>query len=398
VIIDRLKRNIDMREIESDDAPRITWRARALRLGGLGTLLAAGVATAAAVAAASFALAISGSGPGSGELRIVESGIGSVAFRLSCEPTGGTVPDPARICAAIAADPSLLHSLPGPDHSCPAGAPMISIVGTWNHRPLHSTFSACTGGQEQHAADWAALLPARRSAFRPSMNASHAARERVGGASRTAIIGGSAAQRSLLRAILAALAPTHVRLLRLVRAHGGVKLEAPGVWDQPAWAVLVTGVPFFYRSADQHLPRVLEVDVGPIGWPTSNAGPRPPLATPASVLATHRLVHRVALASGARIEELTVSAPDSLAVVLRLRVTNAASFLQNRLRTLVLAADAHETNYDGLFIEVDDAHGIAWDEGETQLGGDSYVRPSLSGCNPFPPPGPTSSTYPRCPA
>jgi hypothetical protein len=310
------------------------------------------------------------------------------------------VPDPARICAAILADPGLLHSFPGPDHSCPAGSPVISIAGTWDHEPLRSTFSACTGGQEQQAADWAALLPARlprRSPLRPSMTGVHAAPAGKAAGAGTAIIGGTVAQRSLLRAILAALVPTHVPLVRIVRADGGVKLQAPALAIRATWGVAVTGGVFFERSAAQHLPPVLEVDVGQIGWPTLDAGPRPPLATRARVVATGRVIRRLALASGARIEELTVSAPDALAVVLRLRVSNAASFLHERLRLLVLGAQAHEARYDGLFLEVDDAHGIAWADGETQLGGESYVRPRLSGCNPFPPPGPATPTYQRCP-
>ena len=100
-------------------------------------------------------------GRGPGEVRVVELGTmrGSFAYSLRCDPPAGTLPDPARVCAAIVADPALLYSLPGPDHSCPAGAPTILLRGSWNGRPLHSTFSVCTGGQEQSAARWASLLP-----------------------------------------------------------------------------------------------------------------------------------------------------------------------------------------------------------------------------------------------
>jgi hypothetical protein len=102
-----------------------------------------------------------GNGRGVGEVRVVELGtmLGSFGYELRCGPAGGTVPHPARICAAIVRHPALLYSFPGPDHSCPAGAPTVSIAGTWNGKPLHSTFSVCTGGQEQQAAAWAALLP-----------------------------------------------------------------------------------------------------------------------------------------------------------------------------------------------------------------------------------------------
>jgi hypothetical protein len=102
-----------------------------------------------------------GNGGGAGNVRVIELGtmLGSFGYELRCGPAGGTVPDPARICAAIMRDPALLYSFPGPDHSCPAGAPTVSITGSWNGKPLHSRFSVCTGGQERQAGAWAGLLP-----------------------------------------------------------------------------------------------------------------------------------------------------------------------------------------------------------------------------------------------
>jgi len=102
-----------------------------------------------------------GTGRGAGAVRVVEldTMLGSFGYELRCDPAGGTVPDPARICAAILRDPALLYSFPGPDHSCPAGAPAVSIDGRWNGKALHSAFSVCTGGQERQAGAWAGLLP-----------------------------------------------------------------------------------------------------------------------------------------------------------------------------------------------------------------------------------------------
>lgn len=218
--------------------------------------------------------------------------------------------------------------------------------------------------------------------------------------SATRIIGATASERSLLQEILGALTPTHVPLLRVVRVHGGVKLQAPVETLRPTWELLVVGLVFFDRSADEHLPRVLEVDASQVGWPTiDNIAPliRPPRATPASVTATRRVMRRLALASGALVAELTVSAPDRLAVVMRLRVSDAAQFLEHQLRTLVLGAEAHEARYEGLYIEVDDARGIAWADGETRLGGEHYVRQSLRGCDPFPTPTPSGAVIGPCP-
>jgi hypothetical protein len=106
-----------------------------------------------------------GNGRGPGKVRIVESGgeLGPLGFELSCDPAGGTLPDPARVCAAIRADPTLLYSFPGPDHPCPALSPDVSLHGVWDHKPLRSSFSECTGGQEADAIKWGSLLPSQRA-------------------------------------------------------------------------------------------------------------------------------------------------------------------------------------------------------------------------------------------
>jgi hypothetical protein len=102
-----------------------------------------------------------GNGGGTGNIRVVEldTMLGSFGYELHCDPAGGTVPHPAQICAAIVRRPALLYSFPGPDHSCPPGGPTVSIAGSWNGKSLRSTFSVCTGGQEQQASVWAGLLP-----------------------------------------------------------------------------------------------------------------------------------------------------------------------------------------------------------------------------------------------
>jgi hypothetical protein len=246
----------------------------------------------------------------------------------------------------------------------------------------------------------AASRHAKHHVVQPSPVAGLAANGPDAGAG-TRIIGGSGAERRLLREILASLGPTDIRQLRVVRVHGGVKLQAPAhafraVFDRAAFEVWVVGAAFFYRSADQRLPRVVEVSAGQVGFPTINAGPRPRRATASSVAATRRQMYRLALASGAHVVNLAVRTPDALAVVLRVRVNNAATFLQSRLRALVLGARAHETRYDGLLVEVDDARGVAWASANTPLGGEEYRNPTLSGCDPFPPPGPQGQAQQPC--
>jgi hypothetical protein len=105
-----------------------------------------------------------GNGSGPGAIRIVQPAgpliAGSYGFDIRCDPAGGTVPDPVRVCATIRADPALLYSHPGPDHSCPpiTGVGVV-LSGRWDGKPLHSSFSVCIGGQEAEADAWAKLLP-----------------------------------------------------------------------------------------------------------------------------------------------------------------------------------------------------------------------------------------------
>jgi hypothetical protein len=100
-------------------------------------------------------------GKGPGALRVVEGSdeLGEFGYELRCQPAGGTLPDPARICRAIRHDPSLLYSYPGPPHSCPAGTGFVSLIGTWQHKPLKSSFSECSSGLERQDIRWLALLP-----------------------------------------------------------------------------------------------------------------------------------------------------------------------------------------------------------------------------------------------
>jgi hypothetical protein len=216
-------------------------------------------------------------------------------------------------------------------------------------------------------------------------------------ASSTRIVGGSVAQQVLLRQIVAGLGTTRIAELRVVTTHGGVKLRVQASGLRATWEALVVGSAFGDRSVAMHLPPLFEVDVGNIGWGPSTPGSRrPPRATTSAVGATERAIRRLVLASGGRVKELSVSTPDALAVAVRVGVDDAAVFLQDRLRAFAVSMRAHASRYDGTYIEVDDARGAAWTSAETRLGGIGKVRPSLSGCDPFPPPGPPPR-HPPCP-
>ena len=214
----------------------------------------------------------------------------------------------------------------------------------------------------------------------------------------THIGGGTSAERALVRKIVAALGSSHLSQLQIESTDGGVKLWTVDGDPRRAWEALVVGGTYLERSPALGLPSLLEVDAGSGGWPSSNvSGAGPKRATVASTTAARAAILRAATASGGRIAELSVSRPYALAVAVRLKVAAAASFMLHRLGPFVLSVRSRASRYEGLYIELDDAHGAVWTSAESRLGGVEFVRPSLSGCNPFPPPGPPPGP-PPCPA
>lgn len=85
-------------------------------------------------------------------------GFGPLSYRVGCAPPNGTVPDPKAICEAIAAQPELVRSGPGRDHSCPP-TPSVELRGTYRGKPIDVAFSACLGGQGDLIGRWLSLLP-----------------------------------------------------------------------------------------------------------------------------------------------------------------------------------------------------------------------------------------------
>lgn len=77
---------------------------------------------------------------------------------LTCDPPGGSHPNPAAACARLAEQPDLLEPLP-PDRRCTqqyGGPETATITGTWRGQPVDVTHSRTNGCG---IARWQALGP-----------------------------------------------------------------------------------------------------------------------------------------------------------------------------------------------------------------------------------------------
>jgi hypothetical protein len=95
------------------------------------------------------------------ELTIVlDDGTGPVTWTLTCDPAGGTHPDPAAACAALAEMAAPFAPVPE-DLLCTQvyGGPERAVVtGTWRGAPVHATFTRKDGCEIARWAKHAAVL------------------------------------------------------------------------------------------------------------------------------------------------------------------------------------------------------------------------------------------------
>ena len=93
------------------------------------------------------------------EIRVHAQGGSATTYELRCDPAGGTVPQPGRICGVLNAHPNLLAGGFGFDHSCPGGI-SIEVVGRRRGRRISVVFPDCAWvpAQGEGKSQWAQLL------------------------------------------------------------------------------------------------------------------------------------------------------------------------------------------------------------------------------------------------
>lgn len=102
--------------------------------------------------------------PGAAELTIVvDDGTGQqTTWTLTCDPVGGTHPDPAAACAALTAHGATALPPKRKDVACTevyGGPQKATIRGTWQGKPVRSSFSRTDGCEISRWDQLKGLLP-----------------------------------------------------------------------------------------------------------------------------------------------------------------------------------------------------------------------------------------------
>ena len=96
---------------------------------------------------------------------VLDAGDRESTWTLTCDPVGGTHPDPAAACAALTAHATAALPPVAKDTMCTdvyGGPETASITGTWVGRPVASSFSRTNGCQTARWNMLEGLLPAAR--------------------------------------------------------------------------------------------------------------------------------------------------------------------------------------------------------------------------------------------
>jgi hypothetical protein len=220
------------------------------------------------------------------------------------------------------------------------------------------------------------------------------------------IVGGTAAERTLVRQIVRAQATTQILQLTIVPATGGVGLRATLAGTARRvrndilgdWETWIVGGAFRDRSAALGLRRVVLIgNQNESGRATGGRDlPRRP---PAGLAAFRRRVAAVA-GPGARVVAVRVGDPDGYSAIVVLRVTDPASFLRHRLRGLELRLAGLRA--DGTFLVVDERNGrVLYSEGGSERLSSGVAGPAdrrYRGCIPNQMTGLAMASPPPCPA
>ncbi len=167
------------------------------------------------------------------------------AYDLKCGPPGGSAPDPAGICKALARRPELLVGGPGIWHSCPpgTGGTRVWVRGTYRGYAVDAPFADTTcgwiPGQDDGLGEWLSYMvgagPGRReSRFAPLRPRRKSTREEL----RTAEHLRREARRLIRRRQRARQIGMDAAALRVIRdlAQSGALFDGPPLAEVDVYA------------------------------------------------------------------------------------------------------------------------------------------------------------------
>lgn len=207
------------------------------------------------------------------------------------------------------------------------------------------------------------------------------------------IVGGSSAQREILRDVVHALGGTQISKITIVPlGQGRVRLvmqparldrSRPNVAVRLEWDASMVTYAFLRRSRLSGLPAVEGFSVG--GKTMSFRTPNPRILPRFDRTSIAPPVGRAVRRSGAKVIEFNLFRPAGPAFAVVVQSDHPARFLQRRLEPIIVAMNGVTPRLDGFYVAVTDPERrVVFAYGRAEQRGVStatvYVRDDLAGC------------------
>ena len=206
----------------------------------------------------------------------------------------------------------------------------------------------------------------------------------------TAVSGGTASERALLRQVVAGMQPTVVEKIEITGGRNDVALHftvPPDRWNLAIWQETLVAGAFRDRANAAGDDLTISIFGGDAnGASLNDHGPATPLpaAKPGDAAAARRLFEDAAAKNGVSPDELTIYRPDGIAVAATFESDDPASFLVHQMRPFLDALGDH-SNLDGTYISLVDGSGqTVWETSSNDRISEGSVgsRRDLAGCSP----------------
>lgn len=226
----------------------------------------------------------------------------------------------------------------------------------------------------------------------------------------TALNGGSADERQLLRRVMDGMDETALERIEIARAAGGdaaVAIEFTPVSGPTArrqWDEWIVAGALSRRLAAAGGPAVVSASDGNTEFsarPTVRGNPDPRPLSADREQAILKAIRTAVKRSGADLVGLEAHRPYGVAIALSVSTDDPAGFLKEKLRPLITALDAHRPRLEGIYLAVlEDRRRVVleWGSWTRNPAGTFWVRRDLANCSPIrqsEPPG--TPPPPDCP-
>jgi hypothetical protein len=225
---------------------------------------------------------------------------------------------------------------------------------------------------------------------------------------KTAVEGGSADERQLLRRVVDGMEKTALQKIEIADGGDAVAIEftpVSGTTSRRQWDEWIVAGALSRRLQAEGAPAAVAASDGGAGFrarPRVRGNPDPRPLRAGRQEAILKAIRGAVKRAGANLVSLEAHRPYGVAIAVSVSTDDPAGFLKEKLRPLLTALDGHRPRLEGIYLAVlEDRRRLVleWGSWTRNPAGTFWVRRDLADCSPIRQSGPPGTKPPpKCPA